>query len=171
MRKIILYIATSIDGFIARENGDIDWLPQSNSQEEDYGYKKLLGSVDTLLIGRKTYDQILSFGKWPYKGKKCYVFTNSNPKPDNNVEFINNPVSFIKELIKKDGKDIWLVGGSELNTLLINEGLIDEIILTITPVVLGQGIKIFNNIENDIKLKLKDSIGYNSGFTQLKYST
>ena len=107
MKKVILFICCSTDGFIARKNGDVSWL----LHDQDYGYKKFVASVDTLLMGRKTYKQCLTFGEWPWKGKKSFVFTRKKQKKDSNVEFVKNPVAFTKKLVKKQGKSIWLVGG------------------------------------------------------------
>jgi len=170
MRKIILYIASSLDGFIARENGSIDWLKTYEGGKEDYGYNKFLDSIDTIIIGKKTYEQSLGFGEWPYKNKRCYVFTrNTNKKEDNNVEFKNDPIKFTKALLKEKGKNIWLIGGSEINSLLLNEKLIDGIILTVVPIILGKGIPLFRNMGKEVRLNLTKSKKYKSGLFQLTY--
>jgi dihydrofolate reductase len=186
MKKIILYIATSLDGFIAREDGSLDWLPGSEAkanhepkesvdsvdtnEKKDYGYSALMDSIDTTLMGNKTYDQVLTFGPWPYTAKKCIVFTHEkNPQPDKNVIFVNDPVSFTKELKNKEGKDIWLIGGSEINSLLLNAGLIDTIILTVIPTIIGKGIPLFQGINKDIQLRLTKVEHFKSGLAQLSY--
>lgn len=166
MREIRLFIASSLDGFIAREDGRVDWLPVKG----DYGYTKFLDSVDTILMGRKTYDQILGFGEYPYRGKKGCVFTrNTEKKRDENVDFINNPVDFTKSLVQSPGKDIWIVGGSEIVSIFMNSDLIDEIILTIIPVILGKGIPLFTNIKKEVKLELANPYTYEDGMVQLSY--
>ncbi|MEK6952445.1 MAG: dihydrofolate reductase family protein [Nanoarchaeota archaeon] len=165
MRKIILFIATSLDGFIAGENGEIDWL----FNDQDYGYKKFYDSVDIILMGFETYKQCLEFGEWPYKGKKCYVFTRKTALNDDNAEFINNPVEFTKKLKAMKGKDIWLVGGGKINSLFLNEKLLDEIIIYVHPIILGKGISLINNLNNKIKLKLINFKKYSSGLVQLDY--
>jgi len=176
-RKVILYIASSLDGFIARKDGKIDWLPGSDDSEngsaeskEDYGYNHLIDGVDTLLMGRKTYEQVLGFGDWPYSGKKSYVCTSKKLKEDENVEYCSDAVKLVNDLKKNEGKDIWLIGGAGLNGSLLNEGLVDEIILTVIPVLIGSGIGLFSNVKKDAKLKLVDSKEFENGMVQLKYS-
>ena len=176
MRKLILYIASSLDGFIARKNGKIDWLPGSNVEDseevgdtsEEHGYEELMKRIDIILMGRKTYEQVLTFGDWPYSGIKSYVCT-SKKMEDKNIEYCSDAVSLVKDLKSKDGKDIWLVGGGGLNGSLLNADLIDEIILTVIPVVIGDGIRLFGNVEKDVKLKLIESKNFKSGMVQLKY--
>lgn len=157
MRKIKLFIASSLDEYIAREDGSIDWLPQTGNS----GYNEFYKTVDTVIMGRKTYDQILTFGKYPYEDKTSYVFTrNSNKRKDSNVEFVFETEKFLKELISSSGKDIWLVGGAELVSAFLNQDFVDEIILSIIPVVLGKGIPLFKNIQREIKLQLIKTTEY-----------
>ena len=125
--------------------------------------------TDALIMGRKTYEQVLTFGDWPYSGMKCYVCTSKKLKDNENVEISSDAVSLVKDLKSKDGKDIWLVGGGGLNGSLLSEGLVDEIILTIIPVVIGEGIGLFDKVSNDVKLKLTNSKEFKSGMVQLKY--
>ena len=142
MRKIVLFIATSLDGYIARENGDIDWL----FSDQDYGYSKFFDSIDTVLMGGKTYRQVMGFGgDFPYASKNCFVFTHDVSYESNDeVTFIHhNLEEFTTALKEKEGKDIWLIGGSEINTILLNEGLIDEMRIFMHPVILGHGIPLF----------------------------
>lgn len=164
MGKIILYIASSLDGYIARENGDVDWLPINT----DSGYDNFYKSIDTVIMGKKTYDQILTFGDYPYKGKKSYVFTrNDSLTKDENVEFASNVEEFLRNLVSSKG-NIWLVGGSELFSAFLEHKLVDEIILSIIPTVLGKGIPLFQNINQEANLKLIKTTGY-SGFVELTY--
>jgi len=164
MGKIILYIASSLDGYIARENGDVDWLPINT----DSGYDNFYKSIDTVIMGKKTYDQILTFGDYPYKGKKSYVFTrNDSLTKDENVEFVSNVEEFSRNLVSSKG-NIWLVGGSELFSAFLEHKLVDEIILSIIPTVLGKGIPLFQNINQEANLKLIKTTEY-SGFVELTY--
>ena len=166
MRKIVLFIASSLDGFIAREDGGIDWL----FSDGDYGYSKFFKSVDTVIMGRKTYEVSLTFGDYPYNGKKVYVFTRKKSiRPDGNAEFVSDPVSLCKKLKKLPGKNIWLVGGSEIVSVLINAGLVDEIILSTHPIILGSGIPLFNCIKKEIKMRLVKSVKFGSGLLQAHY--
>jgi dihydrofolate reductase len=164
MGTIILYIASSLDGYIARENGDVDWLPINT----DSGYDNFYKSIDTVIMGKKTYDQILTFGDYPYKGKKSYVFTrNDSLTKDENVEFASNVEEFSRNLVSSKG-NIWLVGGSELFSAFLEHKLVDEIILSIIPTVLGKGIPLFQNINQEANLKLIKKTEY-SGFVELTY--
>jgi dihydrofolate reductase len=157
MRKIKLFIASSLDGHIAKEDGSVDWLPEN----VDSGYGSFYSSIDTILMGKKTYEQILTFGKYPYKDKTSYVFTrNTNKQKDENVEFTSDVEEFVEKLISSSGKDIWLVGGSDIASTFLNHKLVDELILSVIPVVLGKGIPLFNNIKEEIKLELTKTTEY-----------
>ena len=150
MRKIILFIASSLDGYIARENGDIDWLPENTAS----GYDNFIKSVDTVIMGKTTYDQILTFGEYPYKDKKSFVFTrNYNQSNDKNTKFVFDVKKFVNQGFPDAGKNIWLVGGAEIISSFLKQGAIDEIIISVIPVLLGNGIPLFNNIENETKLE------------------
>ena len=166
MRKIILFIASSLDDYIARKDGNIDWLFHDHA----YGYKKFYKSIDTVVMGRKTYEKALEFEKEPYKDKKCYVFSRSkNKKTIKNVKFVDDVENFSKRLIKSKGKGIWLVGGSEIISIFINKNLLDEIRLYVHPIILGNGIPLFNGIKQNVKLKFIKSKSYKSGLVQLHY--
>jgi len=145
MNKIILYIATSKDGFIADKNGDVDWLPHPKDDQdlEVVGYKKLMQRIDTILMGSKSFKQIIGFGDWGWVDKNTYVFTSQTleaPLPC--ITTTNNsPHQFMKKIRNRGSdKDIWLLGGAELAKSFAQEELIDEIILTIVPQALGAGI-------------------------------
>jgi dihydrofolate reductase len=172
MRKIKLYIASSLDSYIAGENGSIDWL----FSDADYGYTKFYNSIDTILVGRKTYDQSLTFEEYPYKGKKVYVFTHKaeieKKKKIPDVEYIDDDIpEFVRRLIQQPvgNKDIWLLGGGEIVSIFLNADLVDEIILSIHPIILGKGIPLFSNIKKRVNLRLLESIPFESGLVQLHY--
>jgi len=157
MRKIKLFIACSLDGYIAKEDGSVNWLPENT----DSGYDQFYSSIDTVLMGQKTYEQILTFGKYPYKDKISYVFSrNPNQKKDENVEFTSEVEEFTKKLVSSLGKDIWLVGGSEIASTFVNLKFVDELILSVIPVVLSKGIPLFKNIKEEIKLELIKTTEY-----------
>ncbi|MEM6842767.1 MAG: dihydrofolate reductase family protein [Bacteroidota bacterium] len=141
MRKIILYSAMSLDGFIARPDGEIDWL----FDDQDYGYSEFLQRIDTTLMGNRTYQQILTFGDFPYTDKTNYVFTRSvTVQDDGRVQFVySDLVNLVTELKQQLGRDIWLIGGRQINTVLLNAELIDEMILSVHPTVLGSGVPLF----------------------------
>ena len=173
MRKIILYIATSLDGKIADINGSTDWLHQiPNPDHSDYGYERFIKSIDTTIMGNNTYQQILGFDvEFPYKSSANYVITrNKSLTKDENVQFISeNIVDFIKNLKHASGKDIWCVGGSEINALLLDNGLIDEIQIFVMPVILGAGISLTSKVQKLKNLQLKGSIKHASGVMELNY--
>ena len=149
MRKLILYIAASLDNYIARPDGDVEWLnaPDLRLPKEDYGYSDFYQTIDTTLMGHRTYQAILGFDvPFPYPEMTNYVFTRSEANSDNeNVTFISGDVAaFVRTLKQKPGRDIWLIGGGQINTLLLEHGLIDRMILTLIPVLLGEGIPLFH---------------------------
>ena len=171
MRKIILYIATSLDGFIADKNHGLDWLESFPHPEgEDYGYADLMTHIDTTLMGRNTFRILEDFaGPFPYPDTKNYVFSTSLKATNLPVDLVETgPVAFVKDLKNQRGKDIWLIGGGKLNTTLANAGLIDEIILTQIPVFLGQGIPVFGELEKPLKFKEQKWKTYANGVVLFK---
>ena len=150
LTKILVYIASSLDGYIARENGDIDWLPEASESGFDEFYK----SIDTVILGKTTYDQVLTFGKYPYTNKKSFVFSKTSQNIDSNVEFVSDVEKFVKDGFPGAGKKVWLVGGAKIIGSFLRQGAIDEIIITEIPVILGNGISLFGNTESQIKLEL-----------------
>lgn len=149
MRKLVLYIAASADGYIAGPNGDMSFLDPYNDCGSDFGYTELCASVDTTIMGNETYKMITSFdGPFPYSNMANYVLTRDTSKvKDEYVTFLtpnNDIVAEVNALKAMDGKDIWLIGGGAVNKLLLDAGLIDKIILTDMPVELGGGIDLWN---------------------------
>lgn len=173
MRKIKLYIAISLNGKIAKKDGSVDWLETiPNPEKSDYGYGTFYGSVDTTIMGYQTYSQIIGWGiPFPYTGKKNYVFTRDGSHSDTeDVEFVSTDhINFLKSLKKKSGKDIWLIGGGMINTMLFNEDLIDELMIYVMPIVLSDGIDLFGNFPKEMILNLVGSKSYPGGVVELKY--
>lgn len=170
MRKLILYIATSMDGFIADQNHGLDWLEKFPHPEgEDYGYADLMQRIDTTLMGRNTFAFLEKLdGPFPYPDAKNYVFSRSLKSTNLPVEIISDDaVAFVSDLKTQSGKDIWLIGGGKLNATLANAGLIDEIILTQIPVFLGQGIPVFSGLEKAFSLPTKTLRTYEEGVAQV----
>lgn len=167
MRKIILYIASSLDGYIARKNGDVDWL----FTDADYGYAEFLASIDAILMGHNTYRQVLTFGEFPYKDKLNYVFTRqSGLHNDENVEYVSGNIeAFIRNLKAQKGGNIWLIGGSQVIDVILRANLVDEIILSIHPIILGSGIPLFVEQEYSHSLELTNTTAYPSGLVQVSY--
>ena len=173
MRKVILYIAVSIDNYIANPEGDTSWLhdPEYIIDKEDFSYGEFVKSIDTTLMGHTTYKVITGFdGPFPYTDKTNYVFTRSAKANDEYAVFIDNDIpEFVNSLKNVEGKDIWLIGGGQINTLLLEKGLIDEFIFTQIPIVLGSGLPLFTNTKQSFPFLLKDSKSYKNGFVQLTY--
>lgn len=169
MGKITYYVAASVDGYIADANGGVDWLPQGGS--DDYGYAEFYAGVDALVMGRRTYDQVLSFGEWPYAGKPVYVFT-SHPPEDNphGVEFVGaDPTDFMQSVAARHSGDVWLVGGGNLAEQFRRAGMIDEYLVFVIPVILGRGIPLFGGDAPLTRLELVGSQSYDGGLVMLHY--
>ncbi|WP_114777384.1 dihydrofolate reductase family protein [Botryobacter ruber] len=176
MRKIVLYIAASLDGYIARPDGNIDWLHDEayTIPGEDFGYSSFLQTVDTTLMGHTTYQTVLGLDMpFPYPDKKNYVFSRNKSHQD--TEFAayvkEDAVEFLRKLKEGPGQDIWLIGGGQLNTLVLNTGLLDEIILTYIPVLLGKGIPLFAHGVQEAKMNRTTTKAFDNGFTQLTFAT
>lgn len=173
MRKTILYIAMSLDGYIADKNGGVDWLEGDGSDTGNEGsYGKFIDTVDTVVMGYKTYNQIvmeLSPDKWFYEGLKTYVITHRKIENNKNVNFINGSIEeAITELKNNDGKNIWICGGAKIVNELIDMGLIDIICVSIIPTLIGGGIRLFGERTEKYGLKFISSETYN-GITDLVY--
>jgi len=153
--KIILYIASSLDGFIARKNGSVEWLDKYNNTGNDYGYNKFLESVDTIIVGNNTQQQFPQ----KYNGKPCLVFSRSIQGKDDNLTYVSGNIIEVLEKYKPLGK-IWLVGGANLLGQFIQNNLIDEFIITVIPELLEDGIPLFSDSDYLKKQKLTFSKNY-----------
>ncbi|WP_294081436.1 dihydrofolate reductase family protein [Proteiniphilum sp. UBA5384] len=172
MKKIKLYIATSIDGYIARNDGDLDWLTEyPNPEKTDYEYQSFFNSVDTVIIGGRTFRDILCMDVvWPYKDKTTYVISRNPSIQKDNIHFISqNIVETVSQLREAEGKDIWLVGGGEIISMLLNHDLIDEMIIITIPFLLGNGISLFSEISKESKWEATAFQKYTNGVTQVHY--
>ncbi|CAG9607530.1 dihydrofolate reductase family protein [Pseudoneobacillus rhizosphaerae] len=171
-RKVVLYVATSLDGYIATKEESLEWLFKIES-EGDAGYSQFYETVDTILMGRRTYDWIMAMekGKFPYENKECYVFSNTLNGKTENVEFVNEEVvSFTTKLKSEAGKDIWIVGGGELLHLFLLNKLVDEYVITIAPTLIGKGIPLFKEADYELELELIDVKRFNQ-FAQIHFVT
>jgi dihydrofolate reductase len=173
--KISVYIATSLDGFIARSDGSLDWLPGADGEQqgaEDYGFYAFFNSVDTLVMGRNTYEMVLSFGEWPYADKRVIVLSStlqgkSATTPDTQIRSCT-PTELAKELISIGADHVYIDGGKTIQGFL-RAGLVDEMILTRVPILLGSGLPLFGPLEKDIPLTHLATQSYASGFVQSHY--
>ncbi len=169
--KVSVYIATSLDGFIARKNGDIDWL-SGGEGSEDYGYAEFMSTVDFIVMGRNTYEKVLTFGGWPYQ-KKVIVLTGRDlPVPPDLTEKVErlhlSPAELIGELQSRDIRQIYLDGGVTIQRFL-RAGLVDEMTITTIPILIGGDLPLFGALDQDIKVELLRSQSFNNGFVQNKY--
>ena len=161
----------SLDGYIAKEDGDISFLSVVDSPGEDYGYNDFIQSVDTVIMGRKTYDSVLSFDiDFPHAERTCYVLSRTQTGTDENVTFFNGDVAdLIAEIRKEEGLNIFCDGGSEVVFELMKKNLIDSFIISIIPILLGKGIKLFKAGSPETNLKLTRSISFPTGLVQVWY--
>ena len=178
--KASVYIATSLDGFIAREDGSLDWLPGSDGSGgeeegdgEDYGYQAFMDSVDVLVMGRNSYEKVLSFGVWPYGDKRVVVLSRSlshlaDHLPDTVALSAASPAELVKELGESGAEHLYIDGGQIIQSFL-SSGLIDELIITTVPVLIGTGISLFGPLDTDVKLRHVQTWSFESGFVQSKY--
>lgn len=167
VRKIILYVATSFDGFIARKNGSVDWLESLDNEKEDFGYKEFLDSVQTVILGNTTYKEF----KAPYENKRCFVFSRKNTGKESNITYVNSSVKEFVDSLSKEDEIIWLVGGATITKEFLKNNLINEFIITIFPIILGEGIPLFPSGSPEHKLKLLDIKSFDSGVVQIHYNT
>ena len=174
MRKVIVYIATSADGYIARRDGNVDWLNVPR-KAEDYGMTDFFKTVDTVLWGRTTFDEAMgrTKGKGGFsKSMKTYVFTHNPPtdSPYKYVEFVNEPIEeFGRRLRATPGKDIWMMGGGGIIGSFLDAGELDEFIIHVMPVFIGEGIPLIQPRHLQTKLKLLSSKNYDDGVVRLHY--
>lgn len=174
MRKISLFIAMSLDGYIADSNGGVDWLQGQDCDNENVdAYSEFVKNIDTILMGWNTYHQIvteLSPHEWVYNDFTTYVITHNQNISSEKIRFENiNPVDLAKKLKEQKGKDIWVCGGANLVQQLVNEDLIDCYYITVIPTLLGSGIRLFEKVKHEIKLRLLNTQSYN-GMTDLIYA-
>lgn len=160
-RKVILYISQSLDGFIADNKGSVDWILGNNEEYvSDYGYENFIKDIDTVILGANTYKQIkneLSPEKWVYEDLQSYVLTNEKNKDTSNIKYVHmNIKELINRLRQENGKNIWICGGANLVNQCVKENLIDEYQITTVPVILGDGIRLFEESNKSIRLELKE---------------
>lgn len=166
-RNVILYLTESLDGFIAEPNGSTEWLRKLNSNAGDDAYQGFYQNVDTVLMGRKTYQRALKqAGTYPYQDKESYVFSTTLHDTDDPTTVVaGNIPEFVRQLKAKKGGDIWLVGGADIFTDLLKADLIDKLTITIAPVLLGDGISLVSTNLHDVPLKLETTIQHDQVVT------
>ncbi len=173
--KASVFIATSLDGFIARANGDLDWLTGAESapSEQDYGYQEFMDTVDTIVLGRNTFELVLTFDTWPYSGKKVVVLSSRldaiPPHLGDSVEWLALPPRRLVERLAAQGATHLYVDGGKTIQGFLNAGLINELIITRIPILIGTGIPLFGPLNHDIRLAHVATRQFENGFVQSRY--
>jgi dihydrofolate reductase len=176
MTKCSVYVATSLDGFISRRDGEIDWLNHFNAlvpEGEDLGYAQFMSGVDALVMGRNTFEQVLTFGAWPYGDKPVVVFSRQlktlpGDMPDTVSLSADEPKKLVEGLSARGWNHLYVDGGLAIQSFLAAD-LIDEIIITVIPILLGDGKSLFGPLSADVELELVESRAFEFGFVQSKY--
>lgn len=170
------YIAASLDGFIAREDGSLDWLPGPDQapEGEDYGFKEFMDSVDALVMGRNTFDFVLTSESWLYGNKPVYVLTSRDveiPERLTGKAFVHSaPLNALLRKLEKDGiAHVYVDGGKTIQSFL-NAGLLNTITITRIPVLIGSGIPLFGALKKDIWLRHLETRAYENGMVQSRYA-
>ena len=171
--KISVYIAMSMDGYIARKDGGLDWLDRvhfaSDGPNEDYGHGPFIGSIDALILGRKTYETVAAFPDWPYKGKRVVVLSDSLQSVKPEAELFSGELTRLASKLHAEGiQHIWVDGGLTISRFLASQ-MVDSLTISLIPVILGSGIPLFNKIDKEIACRFVSSRSFPSGLTQLNY--
>ena len=175
--KVSVYIATSLDGFIARKDDALDWLDEANStvpEGEDCGFQAFMASIDTLIMGRKTYEKVLSFGQWAYGETPVIVLSRNlisfpGSLPETVTHSSESPRDLLDRLSQEGVRHVYVDGGTTIQGFL-SAGLINEITVTVIPVILGGGFPLFGSLDQDVPLTHVHTIAYDFGFVQTTYS-
>lgn len=167
--EVCVFIAASLDGYIATRDHDLSWLDVVKSEGEDYGYGPFIASTDAVVLGRKTYDTIRGFGEWPFEGKKVVVFTHRTIDPMRNETQASGELKEVVARLRSEGvRRIYLDGGNLIRQGLL-EGIVDTITLSVIPVLLGDGVSLFEKIGRQITLEHLSTRTYPTGLVQLRY--
>lgn len=168
--KVVYYLASSLDGFIADEQDEVSWLDKLEIDHTNTGYESFFENVDGLIMGRRTYDFVYNYGQWPYGKKPTWVCTTRklSALEGCNLQSASTPVEAIAEATSMGIATIWVVGGGVLSRSLLELGLLTHISVSMMPVVLGNGVKLFDALPSSVYLVQESSTAM-SGFTQLEY--
>ena len=166
MRPLVCFIAATLDGYIAGPGGEIDWL----FTDQDYGYARFIAGVDTVVMGRKTYDLCLTFAEYPYPNLRTYVWSRTRHGKDEHATFLSGDIAaWLRGLKQEAGKTIWLVGGNALVGDAIAQDLLDELIVSIHPLLLGSGVPLFPSGLPKIPWQFVSADTFATGLVQLTY--
>lgn len=163
------FIAASLDGYIARADGAIDWLDEFG--DVDYGYERFIEQVGTIVIGRRTYDQVLGFGDWVYQGLRTIVVSHrpvDDPPPDTEV-WSGDISDLVAELRRSETRDVWVIGGADVQRQFLDAGGLDRIEVHVIPVLLGRGIPLWPPSELEHRVALNSATVLGKGMVRLDY--
>ncbi|MCX7987593.1 MAG: dihydrofolate reductase family protein [Bacteroidales bacterium] len=173
MRKLMLFIAMSFDGYIAKPNDDLSFLKTVEKEGEDYGYDDFIATIDTIIVGRKTFDYVLKevgFSHYDNGQRDIYVITRTEkPAIGRTTFYTGNLTELVHRLKSEQGKNIFCDGGAEIIHELLKKDLIDELIISIIPVLLGSGTRLFKDGRPEQQLELLNVKTFDTGLTQLHY--
>ena len=172
-RKVIVHIATSADGYIARSDGDLEWLTSRPAPEGFYGMNAFMKSIDTKILGRKTYEASMRLGA-KFDSKDRTIVFSRHPRPKDappTVEFTDDAIGlFVKRLRESQGKDIWLMGGGEIIASFLDAQAIDEFVISVVPIFIGDGIPLIARRHLHVPLSLRSTERFEDGLVQLRYA-
>lgn len=169
--KVTYYVASSLDGCIAKADGDVSWLKELNISMEETGYDEFYSTVDAIVMGRNTYEMIASFGQWPYAEKPVWVCTSKSIEAMNGCNLQNGktPLDVYSEAQAQGLNHLWLVGGGKLAASFLEEKLLTHLSISQMPIILGGGIRLFGDMQNSIKIERVSVEPNKSGFNQIDY--
>lgn len=170
-RNVVLYIATSLDGYIAKPNDDLSFLSLVQLPDEDYGYEKFSNTIDTVIMGRKTFDWVWKqISGLPHPSKDTYIITRTRREDIGKTKFYTGSLKeLVLKLKQQQGKNIYCDGGAEIVHMLLKENLIDELIISVIPILLGNGTRLFKDGRPEQQLTLVSATSFSSGLVQLHY--
>src|SRR5688572_19840302 len=170
-RKVIVYIATSLDGYIAKPNDDLSFLSIVDQDGEDYGYKDFIKTVDTVILGRRTYDWVMNeVGEFPHADKNSFIITRTaRPSIGKTNFYTGNLPDLIARLKSEPGKNIFIDGGAQIVNELLKDNLVDEFIISVIPILIGEGIRLFKDGRPEQRLELISVKQFDKGLAQLHY--
>ena len=170
-RKVIIYIASSLDVYIAKPNDDLSFLSVVQKEGEDYGYADFIKTVDTVILGRKTYDWVMTqVSEFPHADKNSYVITRTPRPAIGKTHFYTGDLKdLVLKLKSEQGKNIFIDGGAEIVNELLKQNLIDELIISVIPILVGNGTRLFKDGRPEQKLELVSTKQFDKGLVQLHY--
>ncbi len=173
MGRVIVYIATSLDGYVAGKDDDLLWLEAYGSPDEDYGYAAFMAGVGTAIMGARTYAQSLAHPERMLAGVRNIVLSAAEMEVPSGIEvefYAGDLGKLVERIRKEDERDIYVVGGGQAVSSFLRAGLVDELIHFIAPVLIGEGVSLYPNIDAKVPLRLAEAVPYATGMVKLRYT-